>query len=55
MITLRPLYAHLYEKILKFLHVMVPECTLRAVILDWLPSQANLLGQQQKLSHSGLS
>lgn len=35
---LRPLHTHLYVKISKFLHTNVPECTLRAVILEGSPN-----------------
>lgn len=33
----RLLFARLYEIISKFRQAQVPECTLRAVIFDWLP------------------
>lgn len=60
--------ASLYERISEFLHAMVPECSLRAGIFDWLPrvrgrgadktvrrvSESDRAGQQ-KQSHYGLS
>lgn len=36
------LYACLYLIILKFLHALVTECNLTAVIFDWLPWVENI-------------